>query len=130
MDAQAYETEALAAIEGAAAAEELDKARVRYLGRKSELKQALRGVRDRETGMTLNATRERLEEAVDRKDAELSADELERALAQEAIDVTLPGEERPLGSLHPTTLTRRVVEDAFLGLGYEIVDDREVETPH
>jgi phenylalanyl-tRNA synthetase alpha chain len=130
MDPQAYESEALAAIEGAKTAEELDEARVRYLGRRSELKQALRGVRDRETGMTLNAARERLEEAVDRKDAELSAAELERALAAEAIDVTLPGEHRPLGTLHPTTLTRRIVEDAFLGLGYEIVDDREVETAH
>jgi phenylalanyl-tRNA synthetase alpha chain len=130
MDAQAYETEALAAIEGASTAEELDDARVRYLGRRSELKQALRGVRDRETGMTLNATRERLEEAVDKREAELRAAELEQALAQEAIDVTLPGEERPLGTLHPTTLTRRLVEDAFLGLGYEIFDDREVETVH
>jgi phenylalanyl-tRNA synthetase alpha chain len=44
--------------------------------------------------------------------------------------VTLPGEEHPLGTLHPTTATRRVIEDAFLGLGYEIVDDREVETVH
>jgi phenylalanyl-tRNA synthetase alpha chain len=44
--------------------------------------------------------------------------------------VTLPGEEHPLGTLHPTTLTRRVIEDAFLGLGYEVIDDREVETVH
>ena len=130
MDAQAYESEALAAIEGAVTAEQLDEVRFRYLGRKSELKQALRGVRDRDSGMALNATRERLEAAVDSKDAEISAGELERALAQEAIDVTLPGEERRLGTLHPATLTRRVAEDAFLGLGYEIVDDREVETVH
>ena len=130
VDAQAYEGEALAAIEGAATAEQLDEARVRYLGRRSELKQALRGVRDRETGMTLNAVRERLEEAVERREREQAAAELERALAAEAVDVTLPGEERPLGTLHPTTLTRRIVEDAFLGLGYEIVDDREVETVH
>ena len=46
------------------------------------------------------------------------------------MDVTLPGEERPLGTLHPSTLTRRVIEDAFLGLGYEVIDDREVETVH
>ena len=44
--------------------------------------------------------------------------------------MTLPGEERPVGTLHPTTQIRRLVEDAFLGLGYEIVDDREVETAH
>ena len=47
-------------------------ARVDYLGRKSELKQALREVRDRETGMALNAVRERLEGAIDAREAELS----------------------------------------------------------
>ncbi|MGH2977236.1 MAG: phenylalanine--tRNA ligase subunit alpha [Gaiellaceae bacterium] len=35
---------------------------------------------------------------------------------------------RPRGTLHPSTLVRRDVEDIFLGLGYEIVDGREVET--
>jgi phenylalanyl-tRNA synthetase alpha chain len=35
---------------------------------------------------------------------------------------------RPRGSLHPSTQVRRDVEDIFLGLGYEVVDDREVET--
>jgi phenylalanyl-tRNA synthetase alpha chain len=130
MDAQAYESEALAAVDAASTHDALDEARVRYLGRRSELKLALREVRDRETGMTLNATRERLEQAVGAKEQELRRAELEHALAAEAVDVTLPGEYRPLGTLHPTTLTRRVVEDAFLGLGYEIVDDREVETVH
>ena len=130
MDAQAYESEALAAVDAAESHDELDEARVRYLGRRSELKLALREVRDRETGMTLNATRERIERAVDTKENELRAADLAEALAAEAVDVTLPGEFRPLGTLHPTTLTRRVIEDAFLGLGYEIVDDREVETVH
>jgi hypothetical protein len=61
MDAQALETEAQSAISGAASPAELEEARVRYLGRKSELAQALRAVRDRETGMTLNSLRDRLE---------------------------------------------------------------------
>ena len=50
MDGQALETEALAAIAAAATPDEVEEARVRYLGRKSELKLALREVRDRETG--------------------------------------------------------------------------------
>lgn len=128
MDARGYESEALSSIEAASTPEALDEARVRYLGRKSELKQALRAVRDRETGMELNAVRERIEEAVERREQELRTAELEQALAGEAVDVTLPGEELPLGHLHPTTQIRRIVEDAFLGLGYEIYDDREVET--
>jgi phenylalanyl-tRNA synthetase alpha chain len=59
---------------------------------------------------------------------QLERAELDRRLAEEAVDVTLPGDEHPVGTLHPTTQIRRLVEDAFLGLGYEIVDDREVET--
>ncbi|MDX6426509.1 MAG: Aminoacyl tRNA synthetase class N-terminal domain, partial [Gaiellaceae bacterium] len=53
VDWTAYETEALAAIGAAHTEQELDHARVKYFGRKSELAQALRGVRDRESGILL-----------------------------------------------------------------------------
>jgi phenylalanyl-tRNA synthetase alpha chain len=130
MDAQALETEAQSAIAAASTLAELDEARVRYLGRKSELKQALREVRDRETGMLLNAVRERLEAAVAACEAELERAELERRLEEEVLDVTLPGDARPRGHLHLITQIRREIEDVFLGLGYRVVDGREVETTH
>jgi phenylalanyl-tRNA synthetase alpha chain len=130
VDAQALESEALGAIGSASNLDELDSARIRYLGRKSELKQALREVRDRETGMALNTVRDALERAVEERRTALERAELDRRLAEERVDVTLPGEELPVGSLHPTTQVRRIVEDAFLGLGYDVVDDREVETVH
>jgi len=125
---QAHEEEAAAAVAAATAADELEEARVRYLGRKSELAQALRGVRDRDTGMLLNGIRQRLEAAVDDREHALAAEELDRRLREEVVDVTLPGEELPVGHLHPITQTRRAIEDAFLGLGYEVRDDQEVET--
>ena len=127
VDAKALETEAMSAISGAATPEGLDEARIRFLGRKSELKQALRGVRDRETGMTLNALRERLEEAVEARRRALEAAQRERAAAADAFDVTLPGQAIPRGHLHLITQIRREVEDVFLGLGYEVVDGDEVE---
>jgi phenylalanyl-tRNA synthetase alpha chain len=130
MDAQALETEAQSAIRAAASVGELDEARVRYLGRKSELKQALREVRDRETGIVLNAVRERLEAAVAAREAQLERADLERRLEEEVVDVTLPGDARPRGHLHLITQIRREIEDVFLGLGYRIVDGREVETTH
>ena len=65
--------------------------RVEYLGRKSAIKQALREVRDRETGMALNAVRERLEAAIDAREAELARAELDARLTTERVDVTLPG---------------------------------------
>jgi phenylalanyl-tRNA synthetase alpha chain len=129
MDAKALETEALSAISAASDETELNAARVRYLGRKSELKQALREVRDRETGMTLNALREKLERAVAEREAALRDQKLGR-VSEEQIDVTLPGERPRRGHLHLITQIRREVEDIFLGMGYEIADGREVETAH
>ena len=128
MDAKALEHEALSAIAGASSASELDDLRVRYLGRKSDLKQALRNVRDRETGQALNAAREAIEQAVGERQSDLDRADLERRLAEETVDVTLPGERPRRGQLHPITQVRRAVEDAFLGLGYHVRYDREVET--
>jgi phenylalanyl-tRNA synthetase alpha chain len=126
VDVAALEAEAQSAIAAAPTTAELEQVRVRFLGRKSELKQALRNVRDRETGMTLNAVRERLETAFAAREEELERAELARL--DEALDVTLPGTRLRRGHLHPLTQIRREVEDIFLGLGYEIVDSREVET--
>jgi phenylalanyl-tRNA synthetase alpha chain len=128
VDWEAYEREASAAVAAASGPAELDDARVHYLGRKSELAQALRGVRDRETGMLLNGIRERLEAAVAEREQLLEDKELDRRLRDEVVDVTLPGDHLPVGHLHPITQVRRIVEDSFLGLGYEIRDDPEVET--
>jgi phenylalanyl-tRNA synthetase alpha chain len=128
MDAERLENEALSAISGASTLAQLDEARVRYLGRKSELKQALREVRDRETGTALNSLRDSLEAAVEERRAALEREHLDRALTTEQVDVTLPGVRPPRGHLHLITQIRREVEDIFLGLGYEVVDGREVET--
>ena len=128
VDVQALESEALSAIATASTLDELDGVRVRYLGRKSELKQALRTVRDRETGRTLNAVREHIERALEERRSALEREQLERALVEETVDVTLPGERVARGHLHPVTQVRRIVEDTFLGLGYRVRYDREVET--
>jgi phenylalanyl-tRNA synthetase alpha chain len=127
VDAEALERDAQGAIAAASTRAELDDARVGYLGRKSDLKQALRGVRDRETGRTLNAVRERLETAFDTREAELERAALDRTLTEESVDVTLPGTEFPRGHLHLLTQMRREIEDTFLGLGYEVFDGPEVE---
>jgi phenylalanyl-tRNA synthetase alpha chain len=127
VDAKALEKEALTAIAAAETSAELDDARVRYLGRKSELKQALREVRDRESGMALNAAREAIEAAVGQRESGLRAAEIDRALAEEQHDVTLPGTPVRRGHLHLLTQIRREVEDVFLGLGYAVVDGAEVE---
>jgi phenylalanyl-tRNA synthetase alpha chain len=128
LDAEAYRQEAVVAAESATTLAELDEARVHYLGRKSELKQALREVRDRETGMALNAAREAIEEAVEARQAQLERAELDRTLTEESVDITLPGDRVARGHIHPITQIWRAVEDAFVGLGYHVRYDPEVET--
>ncbi len=128
MNPEALQAQALAAVAAASSADEIEAVRVEYLGRKSELKLALREVRDRETGMALNAVRVALEEAIDSRATELERAELDRRLMDERVDVTLPAASYRRGHLHLITQIRREVEDVFLGLGYRVVDGREVET--
>lgn len=125
VDVQALESEALSTIAAAGSREELDEARVRYLGRKSALKLALREVRDRERGMALNTLRARLEEAIDARAGEIARAAVEEG---EPFDPTLPGTQIPRGTLHPITQARRRIEDVFIGMGYEVFDGREVDT--
>ncbi len=132
MDPELHELQekALRAVDEATSVEELDRARIEYLGRRSVLKLALRQVRDRETGMTLNKFREALEMAISLREQKLREEELDRRLSEERVDVTMPGAPFPRGHLHLITQIRREVEDIFLGLGYTVVDGREVETTH
>ena len=124
---EAYEQEAVAAIATALSDAELDEARVRYLGRKSELVQALRGVRDRESGMLLNGIRARLEAAVEARVTDLQRLVFEAA-AGSGVDVTIPGAPVERGRLHLLTQITREIEDIFLGMGYEVWDGNEVAT--
>jgi phenylalanyl-tRNA synthetase alpha chain len=124
-----YLDEARAAIVGAATERELEETRVTYLGRKSRLTEALRSAKELsvEERAELNRTKAALEELVETARRDLGAKELDRALAEEQVDVTLPGDRIPRGHYHLLTQIRREVEDVFLGLGYGIVDGDEVE---
>jgi phenylalanyl-tRNA synthetase alpha chain len=124
---EAYEHEATAAIGAALSDAELDEARVRFLGRKSELAQALRGVRDRESGMLLNGIRAKLEAAVEERVTALQRLAFEAA-AGSGVDVTIPGSPVERGRLHLLTQITREIEDIFLGMGYEVWDGNEVAT--
>jgi phenylalanyl-tRNA synthetase alpha chain len=128
VDAAALERDALAAVAATETADDVEQVRVEYLGRKSPLKLALRDVRDRETGMALNAVRERIERAVEERGEELRRVELERLYASSVVDVTLPGERSPRGRLHLLSQIQREIEDIFLGLGYEVFHGDEVTT--
>jgi phenylalanyl-tRNA synthetase alpha chain len=129
--------EAEGEIAQAEGSEQLEELRVRYLGRKAELPQLLRGVAQlpadqRGTvGAAANAARSALEALIERRGGELAARELQAGLSEDAVDVTLPGAPpAPIGRLHLLTSTRRELEDIFLGLGFTVMEGPEVETVH
>jgi len=116
------------ALREAATAAELEAARVRYLGRKSDLTQVLRGLKDlaaearAEVGARANATRVRLEAAHAEAEARLAA----QAPAA-ARDVTLPGRRAPVGHRHLITSVFREIEQIFRGLGFSVATGPDVE---
>ena len=129
------EREATAAIAAATTTDTLEDVRIRYLGRKAELPNLLRGVATlppeerAATGKAANRARQALEGAIDAKAGELATAELDRRLTEDRIDVTLPADPLPaLGRLHLVTQTRREIEDVFIGLGFTVAEGPEVET--
>src|SRR4051795_4447365 len=104
--------EAEAAIAGAADSAALEELRVRYLGRKAELPNVLRGIAQLApeqrgpTGKAANQARQALEAQIARRGEELAGGELERRLQEDVVDVTLPGTPaQPVGRLHLLTST-------------------------
>jgi phenylalanyl-tRNA synthetase alpha chain len=133
-DLQQLRAEAEAAIGAAGSGSELEELRVRYLGRKSQLTQALRSIGELPpeqrgaVGKEANEVRRALEGLVERRAAELEASELDRRLAEDRLDVTLPGDPpMPVGHLHLVSQIRRQMEDIFVGLGFSVLEGPEVE---
>ncbi len=129
--------EAEAAIAAAKTSPELEDLRVRFLGRKAQLPQLLRGVGELppqergRVGRKANEARQALEALIDRRASELDAAELDARLIADRVDVTLPGDPaQPVGRLHLITATRREIEDVFVGLGFDVAEGPEVETVH
>src|SRR3954451_4348763 len=126
--------EAAEAIAAASTTDALEELRVRYLGRKAELTQILRGIAELpedqrgSVGKAGNEARQALESLLESRSAELDASELGSRLAEDAIDVTLPGSPPvPVGALNPLIRTQREIEDIFVGLGYRVMEGPEVE---
>lgn len=131
------QAEAEQAIAAAGSTAELEELRVRFLGRKAELPNLLRGVADLPpaergaVGKAANMARQALERLIAQREEALAGAELDAQLERDRVDITLPGTPaQPVGSLHVLHQTWRELEDVFLGLGFTVMDGPEVETVH
>ncbi|PWM26580.1 MAG: phenylalanine--tRNA ligase subunit alpha [Clostridiales bacterium] len=127
-------SDALAEIASAVSEQELDAARVKYLGKKGALTAILRGMgalepnERREIGEAANIVRNELESAVADKSAQLKKAALEKRLIDEKTDVTLPGRSKPCGRLHPLQIIENRIRDIFVEMGFNVVEGPEVES--
>src|SRR5947209_4857805 len=118
----------------AAAPADLENAKARFLGKSGRITEQLKALgglapeERKRRGAAINAAKERIEGALAARRAALAQAELDRQLAAEALDVTLPGRTRGSGSLHPITRARMRIEAIFGSMGFDVADGPEIET--
>ena len=115
-------------LAAAADARALDEARVKFLGKKGELTALLKGMKDVAAeerpvvGQLINDVRAEIETIIDKQKKLLEQAALEKKLAAETIDVTLPGDEVVIGKKHPLNIVLDEFKEIFLGLGFSIAE--------
>ena len=125
--------EALDKIDASDALDKLNDIRIAYLGKKGELTQVLKSMKDvapedrPKVGQMVNDVRTIIEEKLENTRKELAKKAREEQLKREVIDVTLPAKKNSVGHSHPNTIALNEVEQIFVGMGYEVVEGPEVE---
>ncbi len=126
--------EATAAFAAAHAPADLENAKARFLGKAGRVTEHLKALgrlapeEKKARGALINAAKQRIEAALAARRDALAQAELEKQLAGEALDVTLPGRRRGEGSLHPITRARMRIESIFRSMGFDVADGPEIET--
>ena len=130
---EAIKAAALEELKGAAIKTELENIRVKYLGKKGELTQILRGMGQLSNeerpivGKLANEVREDIESLITKASDILKNNEKEMKLKSEVIDISMPGKKQVVGKRHPLDLTLEKVNEIFLSMGFAIEEGPEVE---
>jgi phenylalanyl-tRNA synthetase alpha chain len=130
---EALRGEVLERIQQANSVKELDQLRIEALGRSGSITLLLRGLKDLPTeerprmGERLNQLRRALEQELDARLAAVSRQAKSKALAEEKIDITLPGTRLERGHRHPITLVIDEIVEIFLSMGFEIARGPDIE---
>jgi phenylalanyl-tRNA synthetase alpha chain len=130
---EALRGEVLERIQQAHSAKELEQVRVEALGRSGSITLLLRGLKDLPAeerprmGERLNQLRRALEQELEARLAAVNWQAKAKALAEEKIDITLPGTRFERGHIHPLTLVIDEIIDIFSGMGFEIARGPDIE---
>ena len=126
------EKEAQEALAHAKNARELENIRVKYLGKKGMLTELLRsmGSLPKEErphmGQVANKVRLQVEKAMNEAGVRIGRLEMEAQIAEETIDISIPGKIFQQGSRHPLTQALDELKEVFIGMGFTVVEGPEV----
>jgi phenylalanyl-tRNA synthetase alpha chain len=130
------EQEAVEAVQKAGDLKQLEQVHVKYLGRKGAIKALLRQLgqlapEERPVaGQLVNAASERVTAVFQERQEELEQQSRRERVKSESIDVTLPGRQREVGTVHPITRITNQIIDIFSQLGFDVATGPEIETDY
>ncbi len=110
--------------------------KARFMGKNGEITALLRGMKDvpnnlkAEFGKKINDLKQDVESFIENRERILKEEELNKRYEEEAVDVTLPGKTCAVGGLHPLSIVKNQIIDAFTGLGFEIFEGPEIDTDY
>lgn len=126
-------TEALAAIAASESVEALNAVRIQFLGKKGSIQALMSEMKNLPKeekpafGQMVNALKNEVNEKLEARMEELSAAAMKAKMANDAIDITLPGRKLEAGTIHPLIMIQQELETLFLGMGYTVAEGPEVE---
>jgi len=133
---QVLQSQALTELKAVKTPAELKELRVKYLGRKGPMTEILRGMgkvpaAERPViGQVVNEVKKNLDTAITEREAVLEREALAARLANEKVDITLPGRKCAAGHLHPLTLTLREIKRIFMNMGFDVIEGPEIENDY
>lgn len=128
--------EALSKIDSCTTLKDLNDLRVFYLGKKGPMQAAMKSMKNmpkdqRATfGQVSNKVKQDITKAIEDKKVQLEEEAIINKIKNETIDITLPSQQLPVGTIHPLTMVKEQLEDLFVGMGYTVAEGPEVETDH
>lgn len=130
---EVVQQEALAAIENAKNMDLLQEVRIKYLGKKGSIQSLMSLMKSLPKeekpafGGLVNTCKKTVSEALAKKQEELALYEMNAKMEKEKIDISLPGDQLEVGTIHPLVMIQQEVEDLFIGMGYKVAEGPEVE---
>ena len=123
-------------VQSATSLKELNDVKVKYFGKSGFITELSKGMKDvpkeerPNVGKMINEVRTEIEETFSSREAVLKKEERTKTYINEAIDITMPSKSKNVGALHPITLVRNELIDAFTGMGFSIYEGPEIEVDY